>query len=246
MRPCMPYPAQYDPTLTACRLAAQALGLSPVGAAWPHTDPGLCALDASAIAHGDPYLPWKAGENFMDQQSTVASPVISGYAAPFLTKTVMQKTQRMVFCREGAFSLGTDAARTWFFLTPPEPPFVAVISSSMLQHLIWRTPICWSQDAVVFRHGPDLLQVRRPRLLEAVAVLREYAATHDPKDRPFLCLDRDRDDVRHGRLKRDLDPRVRTQLLDLTPGELMALATLCKRHPEAPHRPDPLLLGVPA
>lgn len=226
--------------LTASHLAADALGVAPIGIPWPHETPARCALEGCLIRQGDPHSGWVPGTNFMDQHAQACnSRVVSGAAAALLPMPVMLKAQRAVFCREGAFSLAKDSHRAWFFLTPPEPPFVAVISTSTLQHLVWRTPLCWSQDLIVFRFGPSVLTVRRPRLLAALDVLRE----HSGEDRPFVLLDREEKKPQHGRFMASASPALRRQLADLTRGELLALAILAKKTPALPERSDPIRIG---
>lgn len=225
--------------LSPSRIAAAALGLTPVGHPWGGA-PGtlLCALERRPLEPGEPCLPFKPGPNFLDNTSITDSSVISGAAALFMAKAVMLKTQRAVFSGEGAFSLATDAARAWFFLTPPKPPYVAVIADSMLQHLIWRAPVNLSQDLIRFRHGHKLLTVRRPRLIEAMRVLNALDAP------AFVALDRDGKHPGHGVLRASCPPEIARQLVDLTPGELLALATLAKKNPVTPARPEPIQLNA--
>ena len=225
-----------DARLTASMLAVEALGLSPQGMPWESDTPVPCALEGIPLHRGDLLVPWKPGPNFMDEHDTTRSPVISGHVAALMGKSTMLKTQRMVFCREGAFPIATDAARAWFFLTPPEPPFVAVIADSMLQHLIWRSPVNWSKDLFTFRHGQALRTVNRPRLIEALGVLRDYAGP------VFVRLDREGKDLNHGTFRNDVPPEITRHLTGLSPGELVALASLAKRNPPTPERPDAVRL----
>lgn len=217
-------------------IAANALNLEPQGIAWEGPETMLCALERRPLQPGELCVPFKPGANFMDDATTARTSVVSGVAALFLTKAVMMKTQRAVFCAEGAFSLATDAARTWFFLSPPTPPYVAVISDSMLQHLVWRAPVNLSQELIVFRHGQKIHTVRRAHLVRFVEALRAH-------DGPaFVSLDREGKDARHGVLRSDCPPQLAQLLAQATPGELIALATLAKKKPVAPERPEPFTL----
>ena len=230
--------------VSAAKLAGQALGIKPLGIPWGGSEPITCALEGLPIAPGEKVAPWRPGPNFMDDVTDTVtraggdSAVISGYVAALMQKTVMLKSQRMVFTPEGAYPLNTDAARAWFFLTPPEPPFVAVIADAMLQHLIWRTPVTLSQDLIVFRHGQSLKTVYRPRLERVLAALRAHDAP------AFIRLDRDGKDPRHGQLRNDVPEALAKELAELTPGELIALASLAKRNPPEPERPAPVRIEI--
>lgn len=224
-------------SLSPSSIAAAALGLTPAGRPWGGAAGTLlCALERRPLEPGEPCLPFKPGPNFLDSTAIADSSVVSGAAALFMGKAVMLKTQRAVFSPEGAFSLATDAARAWFFLTPPKPPYVAVIADSMLQHLIWRAPVNLSQDLIRFRHGHKLLTVRRPRLIEAMNALR---ALGEPA---FVALDREGKHPGHGVLRNSCPPELARDLADLTPGELLALATLAKKNTVTPERPEPIQL----
>lgn len=237
--------ADHEPTqaLSSARLATGALGIKPLGAPWRGKDPTLCALEGLPINPGEPAMPWRPGPNFMNDTDMVSaagkdSAVISGHVAALMQKAVMLKSQRMVFCPEGAFPLNTDAARAWFFLTPPEPPFVAVIADAMLQHLVWRAPVSLSRDLFVFRHGQQVKTVYRPRLVSLVESLKAYGGP------AFVRLDRDGKDLHHGMLRSDVPEPLAATLIHATPGELIALASLAKRNPPPPERPDPVRLGA--
>lgn len=228
----------FAPLPSSSQLAAEALGLAPLGTPWRGPEGSvLCALEARPLRSGELVMPWKPGPNFMDDRDTVASPLVNGYAAALCAKSVMLKSQRMVFTREGAYSLATDAARAWFYLTPPEPPFVAVLADSMLQHLIWRTPVTHSRNWLIVRLGQRILHIRRPRLIAARDALLDYGQP------AFVRLDREGKDGLHGRLRNDVPASLAHTLSDLTPGELVALATLAKRNPPIPEQPKPIRLG---
>lgn len=231
-------PTEPAPLISASQLAVEALGLTPLGTPWRGREGNvLCALEARPLRMGELVMPWKPGPNFMDDRDTADSPLMNGYAAALCAKSVMLKTQRMLFTRDGAYSLATDAARAWFYLTPPEPPFVAVLADSMLQHLIWRTPVTHSRNWLIVRLGQRILHIRRPRLIAARDALLAYGQP------AFVRLDREGKDGLHGRLRNDVPSELARELADLTPGELVALATLAKRNPPTPEQPEPIRLG---
>jgi len=160
----------------------------------------------------------------------------------------------------------TDDARAWFLLTPPEPPFIAVMKTiKKSQHLIWRAPMTYSLEAIQLRFGPNLLVIRHSVLMKAVKVCREVgAAIMSYRDEqqgkgkkksakvvghPFAFLSRDLKDPRGGRFIKDaLDLAiVRPDIADkldflrrLNDGELWALATLCQNKPPTATKPEPI------
>lgn len=225
--------------LSPSTIAATALGLTPVGRPWEGA-PGtlVCALERRPLEPGELCQPFKPGPNFLDSTAIADSSVICAAAALFMGKAVMLKTQRAVFSPEGAFSLATDAARAWFFLTPPKPPYIAVIADSMLQHLVWRAPVNLSQDLIRFRHGHKVLTIRRPRLVAAMQALNALGAP------AFVALDREGKHPGHGVLRDSCPPELARDLADLTPGEILALATLAKKNPVTPARPEPIQLDA--
>ena len=167
------------------------------------------------------------------------SGVTCGYCAALKPKIVMFKVQRGVFGPDGGYSLGKDTARAWLLHRPPRTPFVAVVSDSTLQHLVWRTPVTLSSDLITVRLGPRLLTIRRHLALEmAEAVIAERQQDR----RVFRFLDREVKDLRHGQLAQkdlaDITPETRSLLQRASPGELWALATLAKANPPEPIEPE--------
>lgn len=172
------------------------------------------------------------------------SPITCGWCASLLPKTVMHKTQVGVFGAFGALGLGKDVERAWLLLTPPKPPFVAVVADATLQHLVWKTPVTRSSDLLIIRLGHRILTINRPLLLDLRSVLTAIRREHDIA--PFLRLDREVKDLSHGALNPLLAEVVshetRQQLYAAGPGELWALATLVKKKPPTPVRPEPITL----
>lgn len=252
-------PALVSPTA----FALEAMGGRPVGA--PARLRTRCACCGQGIEPGEPSTPTGFGPSFNDGASLAArSGVLCGSCPPFLTGPGLRATQKVVITRDGAFPLAKDVHRAWFFLTPPEPPYVALVSDSMLQHLIWRTPLTLSNDLQIVRLGPKLLRIRRRVLIEAldwareaieaIAPSRPEAAeaktvrtkskpAKPPARHPFVSLDREMGSPTHGLLRADVarDPRATPwieRLRTLTSGELWALATLAKREAPVPEKPD--------
>ena len=251
----------------ACRSA----GLDPEGV--PYKGPDInCAFCGRPITTGDLHVPKSIGENFLDA-SALASPghaTVCGWCAACKGKSFLGRVGGTVFTRDGAFSIMTDDARAWFFLTPPKPPFMAVLKTiTKSQHLVWRAPMTYSLEAIQLRFGPNVMTLRHSVLMKAVEVCREVGAAitsyrEQPQDKgkgkgkkkpakaaghPFDFLSRDMKDPRGARFKKDaldlaaVDPGIAKKLeflRRLTDGELWALATLCKETPAVPKKPEPL------
>src|SRR5208337_295270 len=91
----------------------------------------------------------------------------------------------------GLFPLAKDENRTWFFLTPPSPPWAAFFVTSKMAHVVWRTPLTLDNKLMTFRLDDQILHIRHDRLLQAVqdckkagALLAEVAATGDKRAKP--------------------------------------------------------------
>jgi len=229
-------------------LAVQALGMQPQGVPSPRE--GICAMCAAPIAVGDLFVRTEYGQNFTDDASLAArgSGMLCGHCATAKTVGSMRLMQKAVFTREGAYPLAKDIHRAWFLLTPPEPPFVAVVSNSMQQHLVWRTPVSWSKDLFHVRFGGHLFKIRRPVLLEALDACAKFMSSQPEnagktgdaiRKHPYVLLSRDAEELTHGVLRSDLGPTPAI-LHRLTPGEVWALATLAKAKTPSPEKPQRL------
>lgn len=174
----------------------------------------------------------------------------------------MRELQRAVITTLGIYSISTDDARAWFLLTPPEPPFVAVLqtrSPTSTFHLHWRTPVTIDKALLHIRVDDRLLQIRTETLYKAVEdcqivadamqALRPAAKKRDVLHHPFLFLDRALTDSSHGNLHHDAnalleDPSTSKNIINalgrlqqLTTGELWGLATLAKAKLPLPTKP---------
>ncbi len=160
-----------------------------------------------------------------------------------------------VYSAEGAWMLSFDAERRWFLLTPPEPPFVAYIATTMGQHVAWRAPITTDKNLIRLAVGRTLLTINRPLLLEASDICRDLAdairqeikdtqgkAINLKPDHPFARLDRKMEDPEHGmippRFREWMRKTGRTNELafldGLGEGELWGLSVLNKAKHEDP------------
>jgi len=231
-----------EPQTRASKLACQALNLAPLGSATSHPD--RCALCGGPIAAGDAIEPWKPGPNFLDHPSTGAACTLEpfdghhacGECARMATKPVMEALGYACITADAAYPLATDVQRSWLLTEPPEPPFVVVIRTAQLQHLVWRAPVTLSRELIRACIGGHTVPIRRPLVWEAL----ERIDTHLGGRHPFIRLDRNGDHPAHGRLRTDLDPASVRWFRRLGPGELWALSVLAKRNPPTPTRGEPI------
>jgi hypothetical protein len=213
------------PVISASRIACTALGLEPVGVPWTGEDTH-CALDGSPIRMGDRVMPLAFGNGFTDDASVIrTSALISGYTAALLSKATMLKTQKVVVSeRDGAFPIASLPARAWFLRYPPATPFVAVLSDSMLQHLIWRTRVTLDPDLISLRIGAREWLIRRPRIIDlADTILARGGTAALP-----LYVDPNLSDPSHCRPLSGRTPAELAEWSGLTQAEVWAVATLVR------------------
>lgn len=208
-----------------------------------------CMACGTMIPEGAPRLTWKPNQGtftdwqYLDNHSRVCCP----NCVPFLENRMLLATQRCVISATGAWSLSKDAHRAWLLRTPPDPPFVAVISDSMKQHLLWRAAVTVDKDLLRIQIGRSSLMIDRPMLMEAVGWANEAAdiaragGLKVNTRHPFAALDRERAAPAHAVLRNDIVryaaamPRLRTlldHLLMLGEGELWGLSILAKQKEE--------------
>lgn len=254
-------------------IAVTALKLKLDGVPWTKQDT-QCACCGKPIATGDMAVRDKDrfGQKFTDGPSLAArgSGAVCGACSSIMNAAPMRATQHAVITTEGAYSIRKDIHRAWFLLTPPNPPYVAVVSDTKLAHLIWKTPPTLDNNLVIVRLGQRLMRIRRPVLMQAIkdcqlaadalnAMVAEKKRGRPAESlrHPFVYLGRELDDPRHGVIRSDLERsplaapgtpegEALRRLRQLTTGELWALSTLSKRQVEVPIKPDPIALGKEA
>jgi CRISPR type IV-associated protein Csf1 len=252
-----------DPALTSSRLAAVAAGHIPVTTETAMDD-GHCTMCAGAIRRGERYMPASFGRSFTDRAYLAApsSLMLCGHCAAIRDKLFLQTLSSSVVTRDAFYRFASNNDRAWFFLNPPEPPFIAYTTNAQMQHLIWRTPVSWSRDVFHVRYGHNLLTIRHARLLRGLKAARRLvtalnADTTSGKKRkssytlrsPFSALDRELSTLEHGYLRQQLrqmaatnqDIQLDVALVEsLNAGELWALTALL--YVESPTQPVPIIV----
>lgn len=213
------------------------------------------------------------GPSFTDGPSLACkgSGAVCGACSTIMNAAPLRALQCAVITEREAYPIGKDVNRSWFLLEPPEPPYVVVVSDTNQAHLVWRTPVTVDNNLVVVRLGARLMRIRRAILEQAVKdcltaanAVNERRESSAAKGRkatvieglrhPFVRLSRELDDARHGVLRHEVAAAAESEpesavgsavrrLLALGTGELWALATLVKRKPAEPERPEPIRLS---
>lgn len=232
-----------------------------------------CMFCGKPIPIGSSCQPVKLGRgSFMDDAwFPIRSQVSCLHCVAMTSSKVAKKlgsANCIVYTLDGALPIAKDAARAWFLLTPPEPPFVVTASATInFQHLIWKSPVTYSRELIHVGWPTRTMTIRHSVLMRAVEVCRAVAAAAmeakeaalkeskkkgakvKPMTHPYICLDRELSDLNHGIIRPDIAALAKTIpaiadglafLKGLSLGETWALATLVKSKQEVPTKPDPL------
>ncbi|EOJ3045516.1 CRISPR type AFERR-associated protein Csf1 [Pseudomonas aeruginosa] len=249
-------------------LAMQALGIRPnefLGADTPiwRAPPAPCGRCGRPIHAGEPYKYALARDTFSDTRdlSAPGNP-ICGACVILGLKPAMNRLSFSVLTKNGVYPIAKDTHKAWLFLSPPPPPFVAVISASTMAHLVWRTPVSLSKERFFLRYGNDLFTIRPEKITSAIscakALKQRREEQQEPKRAnakgasvrlsPYLALDRDLANHNHGQLSsaalEHMKPAEKALFLSLTPGEVWALSFLLTTKPPIPEQPQPLSIDL--
>lgn len=230
----------------ASEMATKALGLSPIGEPWRGGEE-QCAMCARPLQSGMLANPLRVSSAYTSFLALTPSETVCGWCEVTRDQKCMRYLQRTLIREDGCYSLAKDAERAWMFLTPPKPPFAAVINQSSATatfHLHWRTPVTVDANLLYVRLEERVLMIRRPVLLDALQWSEAVARALDEAPRkgsvatttrhhPFISLSRGLDSPAHGALLPKALALTGHQdlihhLQHLWPGELWALATLAK------------------
>lgn len=226
---------------TTAEVACRALGLKPAGHIWEGEESLHCALEGRPLHSGERVARFRPGQNFMDDAALATrSPVVSGWVSPLLGRNTMSKVQRAVITGEGVFPVSQKRHRAYFLMHPPEPPFAWVISDAMMQHLIWKAPLNWSNQQYRVQLGNRALLIRQALVEEAVRRANQSDV------RPWLDTDWAIRSPHFGRINPKVDPDLARFLVTLTTGETWAAGIILSAAKESakkqPVKPDPITL----
>lgn len=228
--------APLSPSVIYCHAA----GVQPQGEA-RLSRTALCAMCARQIPAGELATHgqglFDAGFNNKHELAAGAS-VVCGHCMALWGRAFMQTHSKTWACSKGVFKFASSRDQARLLFEPPQEPFVAILSTSKQQHLIWRTPVTYDGQRMIYvRRGDEVLSIRRELLindaLPAWSALLEMMAAQGMKGLPAV-LDRELLASHMGQVRRDVAARAaerglkdRVQLLNrLSTGEWWALNVL--------------------
>ncbi len=191
-----------------------------------------CSQCGHPISQGEHYSKFVAGSFFADTTDLACfSKVICWRCVHLRSQTLMFGLSRCVITEDDVFSIAKDTEKAWFFLDPPEPPFVAVHLSATLQHMTWRTPVTIDKNRLMVRFGPRLFTVRPPLMRKAIAYAKDISARSGSDWLTPMFFDRKAQSASHGKLNPKAVPFMTPAEIDfftsLGQGELWALSYVC-------------------
>lgn len=257
----------------ASQFVREAFGVAPMGRPYQgeHTHCSMCGKPMKA---GDLHETDKEafGKSFNDRVHLSGSMVVCGDCVAVKSYLLFPRVQKGVITQDGLYPLSTDAARAWFWLTPPEPPYLLVFNSKDYanMHYWWRVPMTMDNRLVHFSFDGRLASVERARLLKALEQAKRLtdAMNEDAKagakkrakvyESPFFSVTRDGvfkpKVASHANFLKefwpvfekrpDLEDAVR-YLQGLSSAELFVLSAFLKKTPSAPEKPELVTATAP-
>lgn len=257
-------------------IAVKALGVTVVQGALTAKENSFCACCGRPVNKDEKYHALNVSDAFMDDAFfAIKSNIQCNYCSAFMSSSVSGKVGNMncyVFTEEGAYPISTDDNRTWFLLTPPEPPFTVMVSNTKnFMHILWKTPVTLSHEMMFIGWPHKIMTIRHKTLLKAVEVCKEISNLYmetkttgvsdskkkliNPITHPYISLNRKLDELKHGLFRPDIiDMAAKNKdiaggikfLQKLTEGETWALSTLSKANLNIPLKPDKFTLPADA
>ncbi|MGE4341415.1 MAG: type IV CRISPR-associated protein Csf1 [Pigmentiphaga sp.] len=133
---------------------------------------GRCVMCGGHYAVGDPCEAWKptaSFTDFADLQNPWGTHVCGAcLAVNARGKDFMQDYTKSIVCKGGVFGFFSNDAVAHWLVNPPEPPYLAFISTQKLGHIAWKAPVNLSRERMVVRYNDKTLVIRRAHLLESI------------------------------------------------------------------------------
>lgn len=147
------------------------MGIPPMGKAVADHD-GRCVMCGGHYTVGDRCDPWEPTPtftDFADLQNPSGTHVCGAcLAVNARGKDFMQTYTKSIVCRGGVFGFFSNDAVAHWLTNPPEPPYLAFISTQQIGHIVWKAPVNLSRERMTVRYNDKTLTIRRAHLLEAV------------------------------------------------------------------------------
>jgi CRISPR type IV-associated protein Csf1 len=169
----------------------------------------MCAVPVRAGERCNPVTRATFGDSFNNKFDLRAARgrYVCGHCLGLWTKELLQRFGKSYATADGVFKLAADADVAAFLLQPPEPPFIAVVSTAKTQHLVWRAPVNYSRETIMVRFGDAVLTIRR-RVLEQAVIdwrrLREIMVEGNMKGVAPIRLERMLESKNVGEIRADV------------------------------------------
>ena len=220
-----------------------------------------CAMCGTAIPAGTPCNAARGrfDASFNNKLDLVeGARAICGHCMALWSKDWLQKYSKTYACSDGVYKLASNLDQALFIAAPPRAPYVAILSSTQQQHLIWRAPVNYGREQLLLRVGDEILRIRRLLLLDRAlpawralaAMMKEQAMAGTmpgPIDRELarFAMGRIRDDVAERAVALGLGAHV-DLLNSLSLGEWWALGVVRQFDEATLAAAAPVLLATPS
>lgn len=232
--------------LRSSEIISSALNLSPSKGlpVWVDEDTH-CSHCAIAINEGDVYSPVTLGAFFSDTRDLCNDAAIVCWRCVHLrSKVFLNGLSYTVVTNDEIYPIAQNIHKAWLFLSPPEPPFVALNSSSTMQHLSWRTPVTLDNQRISIRFGPKLFVVKPANIRKALDIALSITAKNQGKWISPMILDRKASQEYHGLINPKSIALMSLEEIDffvsLSPGDRWALSAVMQSKLPNPIKPDPI------
>ena len=165
--------------LSPSNIVCQALNIDPDGATHSKIE-SRCGMCGGDIVKGDPVSPLRFPSSFTMYRQLFdnSAPYRCGYCQVLYEgKPFLLDLATGIYCAEGYFPIAKKVNRGWAFTDPPAVPFVMSIQVNRSQHMLWRSPVCYSRELMTFQRGEERLTVRRSALAVAAATGKRIQST---------------------------------------------------------------------
>jgi CRISPR type IV-associated protein Csf1 len=155
--------------LSPSKLVCEALSIAPVGSMSARVDT-QCGMCGGSILKNEPVTELKFPTSFTlhgELYDSSLSHRCGHCSAIYETGPFLLDLATGIYNRDGFHAVAKKVNRGWAFIDPPEPPFVFSIQVNRNQHMLWRTPVCYSRDLISFRLGEKVFHARRQAIVEA-------------------------------------------------------------------------------
>lgn len=206
--------------------------------------PSTCSHCGRPITEGLHYSKVSLGQFFSDTRDLASASGLACWQCVHLRKkTLLNGLSYTVVTEREVYPIAQNIHKAWLFLTPPDGPFLALHSSSTMQHLAWRTPVTLDNRLISIRFGGNLFTVRTPVIRKALEIAHRINDPAKPWVNP-LMLDRKATAGFHGLIHPKAAPLLAEDeiefLMNITAGERWALSAVMNSKRPEPVIPDPM------